>query len=220
VGNRTAWVAGGSGLVGGQLLAQLLSEPSYDEVCSAGRRELALRHERLVQKIVSFQSLEAAIPPAADVFCCLGTTIKKAGSREEFRKVDYEYPLAIARAAHAAGARQLLVVTAMGADPGSRVFYNRVKGELERDLQSLGLGTLHILRPSLLLGPRQENRPGERAGAVFASLAGPLMVGPLRKWKAIEAAAVARAMVLLALRPSHGCHVYRSDELALLAAGG
>jgi uncharacterized protein YbjT (DUF2867 family) len=134
-----------------------------------------------------------------DLFCCLGTTIRKAGSQEAFRRVDLEYPLQAAHLGRAAGARQFILVSALGADPSSRVFYNRVKGEVEAALAGVGYPRLVIFRPSLLLGDRDEVRPGERVAEWIMKPLGPLMRGPLRRYRPVEAAWVARAMVRRAL---------------------
>jgi uncharacterized protein YbjT (DUF2867 family) len=143
----------------------------------------------------------------------------KAGSREAFRRVDYDYPLALGRAARAAGAQKFLVVTALGADAKSRIFYNRVKGEVEQALAGLGFPELHVFRPSLLLGERGERRPAERIAMALAKPLGKVLVGPLEKYRAIDAAHVARAMVLVGLEPREalGVTVYDSDRIASLA---
>jgi len=209
---RTALVAGASGLVGGLLLDALLESPQYREVCSLGRRPVSKQHPRLTQRTVDFARLEGEpLPAADDAFCCLGTTIKKAGSQEAFRAVDHDAVLAFGKAARKAGARRFLVVTALGADPRSRVFYNRVKGEAEEALKAVGFETLVILRPSLLLGDRAESRPGERAAIVVSKALGPL----LRPFggRPIEAHTVARAMLALARDTPAGVRVALSGEL-------
>lgn len=212
---RTALVAGASGLVGGLLLDALLESPLYREVCSLGRRPVSKQHPKLTQRTVDFARLEAeALPASDDAFCGLGTTIKKAGSQEAFRAVDHDAVLAFAKAARKAGARRFLVVTALGADPRSRIFYNQVKGEVEEALRGVGFETLVILRPSLLLGERAESRPGERAAIVVSKALGPL----LRPFggRPIEARTVARAMLSLARDTPSGVRVALSGELQAL----
>nr|WP_263452131.1 NAD(P)H-binding protein [Hyalangium gracile] len=209
---RSALVAGASGLVGGFLLEELLQSPQYREVCSLGRRALPRQHPKLSQRTVDFARLEAeSLPSADDAFCCLGTTIKKAGSQEAFRAVDHDAVLAFARAARKAGARRFLLVSALGANPRSRIFYNRVKGEAEEDLKAVGFESLVLLRPSLLLGERAESRPGERAAMVVTKALGPL----LRPFsgRPIEARTVARAMLTLAREAPGGTRVAMSGEL-------
>jgi uncharacterized protein YbjT (DUF2867 family) len=210
--SRTALVAGASGLVGGFLLDELLASPLYQQVHSLGRRALPREHPRLTQRTVDFTRLEdEPLPPAEDAFCCLGTTIKKAGSREAFRAVDHDAVLAFARTAQRAGARRLLVVTAQGADPRSRIFYSRVKGEVEQALQALGLESLFLLRPWLLLGERNERRPGEQAAILASKALGPLL-RPLLP-RPIEARTVARAMLALAREAPRGVQIALSEEL-------
>src|SRR5688572_11971644 len=153
-----AWIAGATGLVGRALLDALLAEPRVEQVAALARRPLPRTHPKLESVTVDFERLEQELAGrrATCAFCCLGTTIKKAGSQDAFRRVDHDYVLAFARAALAAGAEKLLVVTALGADAKSGIFYNRVKGEVEAHLRELGFRELHLLRPSLLLGPREE----------------------------------------------------------------
>jgi uncharacterized protein YbjT (DUF2867 family) len=209
---RTAVVAGASGLVGGCLLDTLLEDPLYREVLSLSRHSLPKQHPKRAQRIVDFARLEEEmLPPTDDAFCCLGTTIKKAGSQESFRAVDHGAVLAFAKATRKAGARRFLVVTALGANPDSLVFYNRVKGEVERDLQGMGFESLVILQPSLLLGERAESRPGEYAAIVASRVLAPLL-RPFGS-RPIEARTVARAMVALAREAPKGVRVAPSGEL-------
>ncbi|MEM6336398.1 MAG: oxidoreductase, partial [Bacteroidota bacterium] len=209
---RTALVAGASGLIGGYVLDRLLAEPRYGRVVSIGRRILDRQHAKLEQRIVDFDQLEDASGlQADDVFCCLGTTIKKAGSQEAFRRVDYLYPLDLARTARAQGADQFLIVTSLGADAGSSVFYSRVKGEVEQAIRALDYPTCYFLRPSLLLGERDEVRTGEQiAQAVMPALRF-LFVGPFKKYRPIHAERVAGAMVHLALHGPAGTYAVDSD---------
>ncbi|HZH15885.1 MAG TPA: oxidoreductase [Archangium sp.] len=212
---RTALVAGASGLVGGYLLDALLEAPQYREVHSLGRRPLPKQHPKLVQHTVDFARLGGeTLPPAQEAFCCLGTTIKKAGSQEAFRAVDHDAVLAFASAAKKAGVQRFLVVTALGSDARSRVFYNRVKGETEEALKAMGFESLVILQPSLLLGERAESRPGERAAIIASRVLAPLL-RPLAS-RPIEARTVARAMVALAHAAPQGVRVAPSGELQQL----
>ncbi len=151
-----------------------------------------------------------------DLFCCLGTTIRKAGSQEAFKRVDHDYPLALARLGKTVGAQQFLLVSALGADAQSSVFYSRVKGETERDIAAIGLPKVSFMRPSILLGERHERRPGERAGIFVGKLIAPLLLGPLRKYRPIHADDVAAAMLYVAnhdVRPGP----VDSDQIAWLA---
>ncbi|WP_375771571.1 oxidoreductase [Archangium gephyra] len=212
---RTALVAGASGLVGGFLLDALLEAPQYREVHSLGRRPLPRQHPKLVQHTVDFARLGGeALPPAQEAFCCLGTTIKKAGSQEAFRAVDHDAVLAFASASKKAGVQRFLVVTALGSDASSRVFYNRVKGETEEALKAMGFESLVILQPSLLLGERAESRPGERVAIIASRVLAPLL-RPLAS-RPIEARTVARAMAALAQAAPQGVRVVPSGELQQL----
>lgn len=219
------WVAGATGLVGSALVEQLLAERAVRRVTTLVRRPSDRGDPRLRERLVEFERLEAELAgqSATHVFCCLGTTIAKAGSASAFRRVDHDYALALGRAAKAAGARQFLLVTAMGANPSSRVFYNRVKGEVELDVSALGLPRVEVFRPSLLLGERAEHRPGERLAIALGAPLRKLLLGPLRKYRPVDAADVARAMIRVALGAEADAaarlRVYESDEIAAIARG-
>jgi uncharacterized protein YbjT (DUF2867 family) len=170
--------------------------------------------------VVDFDALarEADRFAVDHVFCCLGTTIKKAGSQEAFRRVDLEYPLTAARVALDAGARQFVIVTAVGANSRSPIFYNRVKGELEDALRSLAFPDgITVLHPSLLLGERTETRAGEAVASVFMRATRPLFGGPLARYRAIEGIEVARAMLRSADSPTPGFRVLEGQALFDLA---
>lgn len=216
---RTALVAGATGLVGGELLRILLGRPEYDRVVTIGRRKLDLTHGKLEQRLVDFDHLSEAADAfrVDDVYCSVGTTLKKAGSQEAQRRVDYDYQLAVARGALGGGAGQFLLVSSMGADSKSTFFYNRTKGDLETAVAALGLPSVRIFRPSLLLGERQEVRRGEQLAVKLSPLYAPLF--PAR-YRPILARDVALAMVRAALGPTApGVHVYLNDEVQRLARG-
>lgn len=205
----TALIAGATGLVGSHLLPLLLE--NYDQVISLSRRPLDTRHPKLTQVITDFEDLPAVGSPG-DVYCALGTTIKKAGSQPAFRKVDHDYPLAMARHAAAAGARQFLLVSSVGANRRSSNFYLHVKGELEEALAALPFRSLHLFRPSFLLGARQESRPGEGFATAAAQTLSPLLIGPLRQYRPISAERVAQSMIAAARDAAPGRHVYDYDR--------
>lgn len=164
---KTAIIAGASGLTGSYLLKLLLENKTYSEVKVLVRKPLNIKHPSLQQIVYDYENPNPEVIKADHVYCCLGTTMKKAGSREAFKKVDYEYPLQIAQAAHQNGAEKFALVSAMGASIRSRVFYNKVKGQLEADLKEVPYEATYIFHPSMLLGPRKEFRFGEEAGKIL-----------------------------------------------------
>lgn len=209
---KTAVIAGATGLIGKQLLDMLLQSPRYSSVVALTRRPIALKHPGLKNIITDFQHLDeilADIDPN-DVFCCLGTTMAKAGSKEKFYEVDFQFPLNLATATHGLGAKQYLLVSAMGADAHSKIYYNRVKGEVENVIREVGFDTLHIFRPSLLLGPRAEKRIGEDIAKVLYKIFS-FAVPP--KYKAISSERIAEAMVAFAARDMQGTFIHESRDL-------
>ncbi len=217
---RTALLLGASGLIGGHSLALLLQDDVYDEVIALVRKPLSQIHPKLTQHIVNFARLpeHAAWLTAEDVFCCLGTTIKKAGSQEAFRKVDFTYAYQAAQLAVANGAKQFLLVSSLGADANSSVFYSRVKGELEIAVSALPFTAVSIFQPSLLLGNRAEFRLGERLAEPVAKALSFLLVGPFRKYRPIKASTVAAAMIQVAKSQPQGVQVFESDKIQEIGA--
>jgi uncharacterized protein YbjT (DUF2867 family) len=218
---RSAVLLGASGLVGGHLLRLLVLEPSYSAVAILTRRALGLEGGKVREAVIDFERPETFRAHLAvdHIFCCLGTTMKKAGSEDAFRKVDFEAPVAIARAARENGAGQFLVVTAIGADPTSRVLYSRVKGETEAALRAFEFPRgLMIFRPSMLVGARTESRPAERVAMAVMRVARPIFVGAMARYRAIDAADVARAMVKAAAEETAGgTQIYEGERLFALA---
>ncbi len=219
---KKAVLLGATGLIGKELLELLLSSEDYREVLAIVRRRLPER-DKLKQVVVNdWDTLEEhadSFTGAVDVFCCLGTTMKKAGSQDQFRKVDVDYPLVAARLAQAAEAERFLVITAMGADAGSRIFYNRVKGELEASIRALRLPSAAILRPSLLLGERHEFRFGERSAAWLSQWFSFLFRGSLFQYKPIHARTVAVVMLRVAQMYLPGTHVFENAQLHRMNEG-
>lgn len=214
-GSASALLLGATGLVGGHVLDLLLDDPAYGRVVVLGRRPVDRLHPKLVQQVADLGRLDehAALFAVDDVFCCLGTTIRAAGSQEAFRRVDHDFVVDSARVAAAAGARRYLLVTAAGADSGSRFFYNRVKGDAESGMRAQPFEGVVILRPSLILGPRPERRPAEALAQRIAPALGVLMAGPLRRYRAVRAEAVARAMVRLAKERPRGVRIVENEEI-------
>ncbi len=209
---KTALIAGATGLIGKQLLQLLLDDPYYGRVKGITRKPIEIQNPKFENVVLDFEKLPAqdAALKADDVFCCLGTTIRIAKTKEAFRKVDYDYPLELARIAKNQGAEQFLLVSALGADKSSGIFYNKVKGEVEEAIRQLSFSTFHIFRPSLLLGNRAEQRAGEGAATAFFKFFGFLIPA---KYKAIDSLKVARAMQVLAKENKPGFYYQESKEL-------
>ncbi|MGB3850012.1 MAG: oxidoreductase [Tunicatimonas sp.] len=214
---KHALIAGATGLVGNELLQQLIGGRQYHTISLLSRHEIETTSKRVETIIVDYDQLtDEQIPAVDDVFCCLGTTMNKAGSKEAFRKVDHDYPLRVAEITRRKGAQQYLLVSAMGADPTSYFFYNRVKGEVEEAIARLNFDAFHVLRPSMLLGERTETRTGEQIGQVMMQSVAPLMVGGLKKYQPIAASTVAEAMVCVAKKELRGVYVFESDKIKSL----
>ncbi|CAN7247342.1 oxidoreductase [Pseudomonas solani] len=202
-------LAGATGLTGEHLLDRLLNEPTVERVLAPTRRPLA-EHKRLDNPVGEIADLLPHLQgPVDTAFCCLGSTIRQAGSQEAFRAIDLDLVLAVGARARELGARHYLVISALGADASSSVFYNRTKGEMEAALKAQDWQQLTLVRPSLLLGPRSEFRLGER-------LAAPLMRWLPGKYRGIGACTLARALWRLALETDQGTRIVESDELRRL----
>ena len=213
--SRTALVAGATGLVGSHVLELLLADPQWSHVVTVGRRKTSNHNAKLEQRVLNLSELDSVtdLPHVDDVFCCLGTTIKQAGSQPAFRLVDHDFVVGLARAGLRAGATQFLLVSAIGADPKSSVFYSRVKGETEAAIRKLSYRGIQIFRPSLLLGERPEFRLGERIATLGAPMLPLLLVGRLRRYRPIQAATVARAMISIAHDAPRGPNVFEYDAM-------
>jgi uncharacterized protein YbjT (DUF2867 family) len=211
-------VSGASGLVGRALVRRLLADEAGPGVVAVVRRSLGLAARRLTEVVADFGRLEEAkVPRCESAYCALGTTIAKAGSEAAFRAVDVEAVVAFARLARRAGAKRFLLVSALGADPRSRVFYNRTKGEAEEAVSAIGFDGVALFRPSLLVGERAESRPAERAAIVASGLFSWAMAGPFARWKPVPAEAVAAAMVAVAGGELSGVRIVENDEIHRLA---
>lgn len=208
-----AIVAGSTGLIGQELLPMLFSDGTCKEAIALTRRETGLRHRKLREEIVEFTDLESieGLPDCQYAFCCLGTTMKKAGSKEAFYRVDFDYVLAFGKLAKKLGCEKFLLVSAMGADKKSMVFYNQVKGEIEEALQALEFPVLHIVRPSLLLGERNESRVGEQLGQSLFKLINPIVPS---NYKAVSGTAVSRYLLHLAtIDMRKGVNIHPSGKI-------
>lgn len=205
---KTAVIAGATGAIGSRLLPLLLESPDYAQVRVLTRRPLRISHPKLVEVLSDYRNLPGLGEAlrANDAYCCLGTTQKKAG-KAGLEQVDHDYVIAFAAAALAQGASQFLVVSAVGASADSPAFYSRIKGRMERAVSGLGYGSLQIVRPSLLLGEREESRPAEEIAQKLSPLLSPLLRGPLRKYRPVHVAEVAAAMLELARCAEPGVHI-------------
>jgi uncharacterized protein YbjT (DUF2867 family) len=212
---KTAIVFGSTGLVGKALLDQLLSRPEYGQVICVNRKPREIGHPRYKEIISDFTNTGQLkdIKFGDDVFCCLGTTIKKAKTSEKFERVDYDLPVEIGKICQEKGVKHFLVVSSIGADARSGNFYLRTKGRMEEAIKSLNIGQKTIVRPSMLLGPRKEFRFGEEIGKVGMKIFKPLLAGKWKKYRAIEAADVAMAMIIIANTSPTKQVVFESDEL-------
>lgn len=213
---KKALIIGATGLVGRYCLKGLLEASQYTEVIALVRKPCDLDHPKLRVLLTDFQNINDLLSTIEvdDVFCCLGTTIKKAGSREIFRKIDFEMVVNIAEIMRQFGAQQFLVISAIGANKESKIFYNQVKGEMEQAVQMLTYPCLRIIRPSLLLGPREEFRLAEKIGVILTPLLKYILIGGLKKYRPIEAQSIADFMVKIAGEtPGAGVHIYEPDVM-------
>lgn len=205
-------LVGSAGLVGRHVLAQALDHPDIETVVAPVRRAIGAR-PKLSAPVVDFDALpeDAAWWRVDAVVCTLGTTMRATGSEQAFRRVDHDYPLAVARLAQRHGTPTFVLNSALGADPASRMFYSRVKGELERDLGNLGFRSLTFVRPGLIGGNRDEFRAGERAALFAVSALGPLLP---RRWRKNPADRIAMRLLEAALGAAPGMQVIPSEAMA------
>jgi uncharacterized protein YbjT (DUF2867 family) len=211
---KTALLAGATGLVGNALLPLLLASERYAKVIVVGRRPVAIEHPKLTQVVTELSKLEDERLRliADDVYCCLGTTMRQAGSKKAFYEVDFLYVVKLAAITAANFAAQFLVVSALGADAESRFYYNKVKGEMEAAVKQTPFRAIHIFRPSLLLAQRATPRLGERIGGWLLALARPLLRGSWQKYRPVTAATVARAMLQAAADDGGGIRTHEVSE--------
>ena len=209
---KTALIAGANGLTGSYLLKQLLESGKYDRVKTLVRRPLGLKHHypALQEFIFDFEHPDPKIVQANHIYCCLGTTMKKAGSKKAFKRVDHDYPLELARMARLNGAEKYALVSAVGANTRSMFFYNRVKGQLEAEVQQLPFETIYLMRPSMLLGPRREKRLGENIGKALMK---PLRFLMPDSMKPIHASQVAAAMIDRMNQNEKGRYIISSGQM-------
>ncbi len=216
---KKAIIAGSTGLIGSKLLHILLREPFYDEVIILVRKKIDLDQKKLTQLVVDFDQLDTyanAITGHA-LFSCLGTTNKKTPDKAVYRHIDHDYPLYLAQLALKNGVGQYHLVSSIGADVNSSFFYTKTKGETEADIQKLGLPALHIYRPSMLTGNRQEKRAMEKILIAFYKIINPLLFGSWKKYRSIGGETVAMAMYNNSIKNTTGEFIYASDKIKQLS---
>lgn len=216
--DRTALVLGGTGLVGSGLVRILEGMEEYSAIVVMGRRPLGQGGKKVREVIADMGSLKGYSGEfkVDDIFCCLGTTIKKAGSKDSFRKVDFDMPVEAARLGSMNGVKNFLVISSMGADKNSVFFYSRVKSEMEEAVKKFPFNAIHIFRPSLLLGERNEFRLGEKLAEWFAKPFSAILPENMKTSFPMPSSTVARAMAKAALLDSNGVSIHESGDIRVL----
>lgn len=212
---KTALIAGATGLIGTSLLRYLLESNEYQKVITLARRHSVTAHPKLDEQLIDFSQLGdfSTNGKVDDIFCCLGTTIKKAGSKHAFTKVDYTYVQELGKWAEKNSCNHFSVVSSVGAKATSSNFYLRTKGQMEKAINRLSIPSIHIFRPSLLLGQRNEFRLSEKLSGKIMTIFNPLMKGQLRKYRAIQAHDIAQAMYNQAQKNIKGVIVFEGEKI-------
>lgn len=207
-------LVGASGLVGSHLLKYILKEDSVQQLVLLNRRNVDVKHPKLVQHEVDFENLSDELFQGVDaLFCCIGTTLKKAGSKHEQWKVDYDIPVYLAQLAKKNDVESFSIISSLGAKATSKNFYLKMKGQVEKVIQQLNIPSVNIFRPSLLLGDRTESRPGEDIAKVFMPIMRPILNGKWRKYRPIYAEVVAKSMFRIANERKLGTTIIESDKI-------
>jgi len=216
---KTAIVAGSTGLVGNQLLKQLLANGNFSKVITVVRKPTGIAHPALQESIVDFDRIEnyAHLLKGDVFFSCLGSTKAKTPDKKQYYKIDHDYPLSMAKLCLANEVGQCHLISAIGAKASSNNFYLKMKGEIEQQVANLPFESVHIYRPSLLTGDRKEQRTMEKIATNLFKIINPIMLGSLRKYRSIDVADVAKAMVHQSLQNLTGIHCYESDEIQRIA---
>jgi uncharacterized protein YbjT (DUF2867 family) len=214
--NRSALLIGATGLVGAYVKREISQNSDYENLTTFVRKQTTETQPKLNEVKIDFDKMSDYKEhfKVDDLFVCLGTTKKKAGTQENFRKVDFDYVVEAARLAKENGVTRIAVVSAIGADENSRFFYNQVKGEMEKAVSAIGIPSTYFFRPSLLLGDREEFRLGERIGEVLGTAIQPVLRGKLKKYRSIHGQTVAKAMVRFLKDGRNGVHIVESDLIA------
>ncbi|RFZ92553.1 NAD-dependent epimerase/dehydratase family protein [Mucilaginibacter conchicola] len=210
-----AIIAGASGLIGSKLLDILLQKAQYSEVLVLVRRELPLSHPKLAQLVIDFDDLDnyAAAITGHAIFSCLGTTKGQTPDKAEYRKIDHDYPVKLAQLAKQNGVKQFHLISAVGANKNASNSYLKLKGEVEDDVEKVGIPVLHIYEPSMLVGERKEKRLAETIINGIFKVIDPLLVGGLKKYQSIKAPQLAWAMYKLSLDDAEGTFIHTTDKI-------
>lgn len=217
---KTAIVIGATGSVGTALIRLLIEDPRYVAIIALIRTEIPLSHPKLKQVQINFDSIRdyAHEIKGDTVFCCLGTTAAQTPDKKEYKKIDFKYPLDLAWIAHENGAKSYHLVSAIGADAKSKVFYTKTKGQLELELQKVPYENIHIYRPSILDAKRKQYRLAEDLLNKVMHIVNPLLIGPLRKYRSIKVECVAKAMLRYSLEQKQGVYIHQSDEIQAMCS--
>lgn len=211
---KKALIIGASGLCGKHCLHNLLKDSDYHEIEIWVRKTIEIKHPKLTEKIIDFNNIESIDKTDAQhIFCCLGSTIKKAGNQKNFHIIDHDYVISLAKIAEKSAAKKFLYISSIGANAGSKNFYLKTKGKVEEDLKKINLNGLFIFRPSMLMGEREEFRFGEQIAKAFMRVFGFIFSGKLKKYRGIEASTVAKAMCQIAKSEKTGTFIIESDEI-------
>ena len=211
---KTAIVFGASGLIGNLLLQKLISDNRYQKIILIVRKSINLEHQKLEEKIIDFNLIEEINSIQADeIYCCIGTTIKKAGSKEAFEAVDLDIPSKIAQLALNNDIQKLFIVSSLGANLHTSNFYLKTKARMEHAVAKNPIDTVIFFRPSLLLGSRKEFRFGELIAKIFMPIIHVFLLGSLKKYRAIKGEVVAQAMINVANSDYEGLHYLESDQV-------
>jgi uncharacterized protein YbjT (DUF2867 family) len=215
---RTAIIFGSTGLIGNLLLEELIQSEEYQKIKIFIRQPIEISHAKIEEFVVDFSRPDTFMPEIQgdDLFICLGTTIKKAGSVKKMEEIDRDLPVRLASKAVENDVKRIAVVSSLGANAQSSNYYLRIKGEMEREILKLEFENIAIVRPSMLLGERKEKRAGELVGKVVMKTLHPLLIGKMKKYRGIHGRDVAKAMISI-LKEEQSKNIYMSDELQKIA---